>query len=234
MMFFLRFIHAYNYKVKLAKTERYLKNDYEINNNLILDNATKADVYSIFWEEKDAIKKWFLPSDHIGKAIEYDKENNKLQYSDFLENAAQSFEFVPIEFYDRSFWILNNGQCLTWKEDVKKFLLEPCYDDEPNQLFEFVAQGFDYSTLINIDKDLITYNTVEQKEQNEEETQYNYKIKQLESEIESLLKGSYKILYDLNLCFGNSGVCLANSKITSDNFEKSSSSYYSSSSLASS
>lgn len=232
MLLLLGLISTFQYKIKLFDTEKYLRNNMEMGNIVVLDDSVLADTFITFWDDNKAIRKWLYPIKYDGKTLDYDFTKKMLCYSDLKKDDSQAFEIVPVDIYDRTFLLVKDGLCLTWKEDLKKFNLEICYANEKNQHYEFIAQNYDYTKLINIDKDLIVTQPVIM-DIVEPKAEVVHVPNTIEKENHSLLQGIYRSLYDLTLCLGNTGVCSAEDSITAFQSAKSSSSSRSMSSSSS-
>lgn len=193
----------------------------EFVNMIFLDDVAMADIFMIFWKENDSIKKSIYPVKYSGKTLEFDIETSTFGYYDYKFGLDDFYELIPVDFFDRSFLIFKNGFCIAWDEKQKKFTYEDCNSQKLNQLFEFIAIDYDYSKLMNIDKDLIINNYIS----TDAKSAINFSTAETSivvKENRNLLNEIYRNIYDLSLCFGNTGICNAKIDTSSFKFSKSS------------
>ncbi|EJW03510.1 hypothetical protein EDEG_02154 [Edhazardia aedis USNM 41457] len=213
MILILPYIFSYTYKIKLANTEKYMANEFEKKNTVNVSDFEDAETFTVQITHPNNVYKLLRPQSQPKYMLSYSRKTRELIYHTGSTETVETFEVVPLDVYDRTFWILTEGRCVTWHEEHKHFWDEACKDNDPRQVFEFIATDFDYSSLANTVGDL----DVKVTEPNEDLNELSRQI-HLQKENKSLLLSIYKALYDMTICFGNNGTCNAETIISNSLF----------------
>lgn len=202
MIFFFNFIYSVKYKIQLADTDRFISGAIKPDAKLHLVEFKEGITFTFRSDSIIADKIYATVDEHVDLAFCVKRDLNVVFLCNFIRSNDSLFTFVPLNFFQKIFWILNEGQCMTWNRKEIKFEMKECVKTNKNQMFNVVYLEDDiYNLTKNID--LASYYS----KRNEKAIEKVFQSHDMENEGEKLIANIFNIIDNIDVCFDKAGVC---------------------------
>lgn len=214
-MIFLYFIFSFQLKIKLQDTESYLVYNGE-DINLHLSDYNNSTEFRYNYNDIFGIYDNFFLRHNKNLGIGFNNITGKY----VIDEKCEPIEIiaVPIEIYDRTYWLMHDNKCMEYEFESGTFLNSIC--DKKNKKQHFILDCNDYvkenDILDNEDQETaelhLSWQDKNLKYRNTEFTfdGKNENLSQvlMEKHGKHIIENVHKLLYDFSSCILQKNICL--------------------------
>ncbi|EJW02036.1 hypothetical protein EDEG_03512 [Edhazardia aedis USNM 41457] len=202
-------------KIRLANSERYLRGSDGEENIVHLSDHSKSDNYNYIWDDTQNEYLYLRIENHLEKGLQYDMQKDSLVLAHAISGEPEQFRIIPVNIYNETYWIVSDRRCITYVEQLKKFVLSECFENDENQHFNIILQG-EYNTelpLLSSYKEIEVHsspnfkNYLKMAHSNDDITETKMSQDHMENDARDLVQNVFKFLYDMSLCFNENEIC---------------------------
>lgn len=202
MFAFISFICTEQFRIHLAKTDKFIAGDLTKQSPLHLVDFEDGTTFSFRSDNVLSEKVYITVYNHPNISLVIEKNKNTLVFGPFLRSLDNLFSFVPLNFHEKTFWITNRDKCLTWDEANIFFYMKECDLNNEKQQFKTLHITIEELNLVMSGSIVSSYE--EKRSRMIEKVTYSH---YMENEGEKLLGTIYNILDNLDICFDKTNVC---------------------------
>lgn len=203
MFLFLITLETRQFNFRMAESDKYLMTVSNPDNPIILSSFESASAFEITPLAVLAEKVYIKKAENRNLAWNYDTSKDRLIVSNFKPEKKYEFRLVPANLNQRTFWIVQSDECLTYDKPALEFRLKKCENNDKLQLYilenvpdvdalKAEVNEFNYISMAN--KKAALLNQVK-------ETHL------LENEGENLIYNIFNMLGKVSYCLDSMGVC---------------------------
>lgn len=196
MILLFTFIFSEHYKIELANSKKYIQGTTLLDKIANLVDFQDSTSFTFNADDQLSENNVIAISDFSDVIMKVDPSKDKIVFGPFTKSQNALFRFVPLDFNEKTNWIVNKKKCVTWDPKNLYFSMKECDLENEKQRF-FILNLYLGNSDINLNL----------KERKEFLIQKAIKSHYMENEGERIISNIYNILDALEICFEKNNVC---------------------------